>query len=258
MPVNYRVMYKTCPKCHSQRQSQDSTDESVCPACGLVFSKWLQNLVAEEGWQAEPRPDDAARSPRPTLSRFFLPYRPEMSKAEFFAYGLIYVLFVFWGLDFIAMDFQSNEIGRSWFHNVDLIFHEAGHVLFMPFGRYVTILGGSLFQILVPLLLMIAFLIKNKDGFAASICLWWVGQSTMDLAPYIADARALRLPLLGGGTGADSPGFHDWENLLRPLGWLQHDTYIAGIFDAIGSGVIILALLWGARMLFMYYKALFD
>ena len=258
MPVNYRVMYKTCPKCHYQRSRQDSTDESVCPACGLVFGKWLQSLVAEEDWQAVPRPDDAAHSRWGALSCFFLPHRPQMNRAEFVGYGLIYVLFVFWGLDFIAMDFQSNEIGRSWFHNVDLIFHEAGHVLFTPFGRYVSILGGSLFQILVPFFLMFAFLIKNKDGFAASICLWWVGQSTMDLAPYIADARALRLPLLGGGTGADSPGFHDWENLLRPLGWLRHDTYIAGAFDTIGSGVIILALVWGARMLFIYYKVLFD
>lgn len=183
-----------------------------------------------------------------------MPPRPTLSRSEFLAYCVIYCVFLLWGLDFIAMDYRSNEIGRSWFHNVDLIFHEAGHVLFMPFGRYLSILGGSLFQILVPLFLMFAFLLKNRDGFAASICLWWAGQSTMDLAPYIADARALRLPLLGGGTGADSPGFHDWQNLLRPLGWLNYDIRIAEAFDFIGSGVILLALVWGGRMLFMYYR----
>jgi hypothetical protein len=38
------------------------------------------------------------------------------------------------------------------------------------------------------------------------------GQSLMDLAPYVADARALRLPLLGGRTGAEVEG-HDWGAL---------------------------------------------
>ena len=251
-------MYKTCPKCHYQRQAHDDESGLICPACGLVFSKWLKSIAEPEQPASEASRATDYYSIRHRLQRFFLPPRPTMARSELLVYALIYCVFVFWGLDFIAMDYQSNEIGRSWFHNVDLIFHEAGHVLFMPFGRYISILGGSLFQILVPLILMFAFLLKNKDGFAASICLWWVGQSAMDLAPYIADARALRLPLLGGGTGADSPGFHDWQNLLRPLGWLHHDTRIAEIFDSVGSGVILIALLWGARMLFMYYRRSID
>ena len=251
-------MYKTCPKCHYKRQSEDTGPESLCPACGLVFEKWLQSLVAEESWQGGSERKRQGSSSSGIIKNFFLPLRPSLGRGELAAYGIIYVLFLWWGLDFIAMDFESNEIGRSWFHNVDLVFHEAGHVLFIPFGRYGSILGGSLFQILVPLFLMFAFLVKNKDGFAASICLWWTGQSIMDLAPYIADARALRLPLLGGGTGADSPGVHDWQNLLRPLGWLQYDIRIATLFDTIGSGVILMALAWGAWMLFVYYKSLID
>lgn len=251
-------MYKTCPKCHYERAEHDTSSELACPSCGLIFSKWLKSLAAEEQWEGEARGPGSDIHSRSWFSRFFLPSKPDIGKTELVGYGLIYVVFLVWGLDFIAMDFESNEIGRSWFHNVDLIFHEAGHVLFIPFGRYGSILGGSLFQILVPLFFMFAFLKTNKDGFAASICLWWTGQSIMDLAPYIADARALRLPLLGGGTGADSPGVHDWENLLRPLGWLPYDTRIATIFDTIGSGVILIALVWAARMLYMYYKDIMD
>lgn len=251
-------MYRTCPKCSYRRQRQDGGSEGICPACGLVFSKWLKSIAEpDQPVPVVPHSDSPSTLPN-TLVRFFSPPRPTLSRSEFLAYCAIYCVFLLWGLDFIAMDFRSNEIGRSWLHNVDLIFHEAGHVLFMPFGRYVSILGGSLFQVLVPLFLMFAFLLKNRDGFAASICLWWAGQSTMDLAPYIADARALRLPLLGGGTGADSPGFHDWQNLLRPLGWLNYDTRIAEAVDAIGSGVILLALAWGGRMLFIYYRSGID
>lgn len=251
-------MYKTCPKCHYERQPQETAPESLCPACGLVFEKWLQSLVAEENWQGGSERKLQGSASGGAIRDFFLPLRPALGRGELFTYAIIYVLCLWWGLDFIAMDFESNEIGRSWFHNVNLVFHEAGHVLFIPFGRYVSILGGSLFQILVPLFLLFAFLVKNKDGFAASICLWWTGQSVMDLAPYIADARALRLPLLGGGTGADSPGVHDWQNLLRPLGWLQYDIRIATLVDVVGSGVILLALGWGAWMLFVYYKGLID
>ena len=193
-----------------------------------------------------------------SLARFFVSPRAGVGKPELFGYLILWLVFAWWGFGFIMMDFQSNEIGRSWFHNVDLIFHEAGHMLFIPFGRTMTILGGSLFQILLPLILMRAFLIKNKDGFGASISLWWVGQSTMDIAPYIADARALRLPLLGGGTGADSPGRHDWENLLRHWGLLEYDTDIAFVVDAVGSGVLLIALAWGAYMLLIYYRNLID
>ena len=106
-------------------------------------------------------------------------------------------------------------------HLPNLIFHEAGHVLFSPFGRFMTVLGGSLFQVLVPVVCAIAFL-RQKDAFAAAVCTWWAGQNLLDLAPYIADARALQLVLLGGHTGAEVEG-HDWEYLLTALGWMQHD-----------------------------------
>lgn len=188
------------------------------------------------------------------LARIFFPVRQGADKVEFFVYTLVGLGLAYWGWQFIAMDFRSNAIGQHWLHNVNLVFHEAGHMLFMPFGRTLMILGGSLFQVLLPLLLMLAFLSKHRDGFAAAVCLWWAGQSMMDVAPYIADARALRLPLLGGGTGADSPGMHDWANLLRPRGWLQYDIQIATVVDQIGSVVILLALLWMAKMLQLYYR----
>ena len=247
-------MYSTCPKCGHHNPSPDAASAERCSACGLVFSKWLQSLVSEDpAVVAVPR-----RSASPgllaILSRFFLPRRPGVGKLELAGYGLLWVLLLLWGLDFVAMDFRSNEIGQSFLHNINLVFHEAGHVLFRPFGRSMMFLGGSLFQVLLPLLLMLAFLLKNKDGFAASVCLWWAGQSLMDVAPYIADARALRLPLLGGGTGADAPGMHDWANLLRPRGWLRYDQEIASAADRIGSGLLLLALVWGAVMLWRYYR----
>ena len=249
-------MYQSCPKCGHSRRPDDPTPEDQCPQCGLIYSKWLKSLVADVN-QPDPAGIRASGSRRAgALSEFFLPDKPAAGWPTLVAYGVILMALAWWGWYFIALDYQSNEIGRSFMHNINLVFHEAGHVIFIPLGRFMSIVGGSLFQVLLPLGLMLAFLLVNKDGFGAAVCLWWAGQSMMDLAPYIADARALRLPLLGGGTGADTPGMHDWANILRQLGLLQPDQAIASAVDTAGAVVVVLALAWAGILLGKYAAAL--
>jgi hypothetical protein len=50
----------------------------------------------------------------------------------------------------------------SFWHLVNLPFHEAGHIIFRPFGRLMTSLGGSMMQVLVPLVCMAVFLVKTR------------------------------------------------------------------------------------------------
>lgn len=240
-------MYTTCPKCAYERRATDSIAPDQCPACGLVFSKWLKSLVGADAVPAQP-----VSSSRRTWQSWLLPSRSAPVRTEFLVYCLLFAVFLVWGLGFISMDLVSNEIGRSWFHNVNLVFHEAGHVFFRPFGRFGMFLGGSLFQVLLPLLLTAAFLFYNRDAFGASLCLWWAGQSLMDVAPYIADARALNLPLLGVGASADAPGMHDWYNILRMRGWLMYDTTIAWWVDLLGTCLMLVALVWGGVALWRY------
>jgi hypothetical protein len=132
---------------------------------------------------------------------------------------------------------------ESMLHLPNLVFHEAGHVIMSPFGRFITVLGGSLFQVLIPLVLVGAFL-RQHDPFAASICAWWAGENLLDLAPYIADSRALAMVLLGGRTGAEVEG-HDWEYLLTSLGWLHHDRTLGLTFHRTGLVVMAGSLVWG-------------
>ncbi len=247
-------MYSTCPKCQHEIQSEDVAALTACPACGLVFEKYLQRLVSEESIAVSGRAQRRKRGLLATVRTVLLPERTPRRRVELIGYALIWAGLAYFGMHFIAMDFHSNEIGRSFMHNINLVFHEAGHILFMPFGRTPMIFGGSLFQVLLPLALMFAFLIVNRDAFGAAVCLWWAGQSLMDLAPYIADASVLRLPLLGGGTGADSPGMHDWENLLRPRGLLPYDEQIASAVDNVGAAIVLLALCWGAFALLREWR----
>jgi hypothetical protein len=86
--------------------------------------------------------------------------------------------------------------------------------------------------------------LRNRDPFAAAVALWWEGESLMDLAPYIADARAGEMVLLGGVTGRDAPGYHDWENVLTTLGLLPYDTLLGGLAHNLGRLCLLAALAW--------------
>lgn len=135
----------------------------------------------------------------------------------------------------------------SFLHLPNLVFHEAGHVLFSPFGRFLTVLGGSLLQLIVPAVLAVAF-IRERQLFGAAVCVWWVGQSLVDLSPYIADARALRLVLLGGRTGAEVEG-HDWEFILANLGMIHRDRVIGLWAHYTGVVVMVSAIVFAGRLL---------
>ncbi len=175
-----------------------------------------------------------------------LPHAP--GPAGHAARALLVLLLALWTLGFLRHGVDARYLMDSFMHLVHLPFHEAGHVLLLPLGRFLSVLGGSAFQVAIPLVCGAAFLLKNRDPFAASITLWWAGQSLMDLAPYIADARALQLPLLGGGTGAEVEG-HDWEYLLGALGLLNQDIALGRLSFALGALLMLGALGWGGVVL---------
>ena len=140
-------------------------------------------------------------------------------------------------------------------HSINLLVHEAGHVVFRIFGNHVIIsLGGSLFQCLVPLIFCFALWIKPKDLFGASIGLWWAFENVMDVVPYVADALPMRLHLINGVTGAESPyGFHDWNFILGETGHLVHYLQIAHTLAIIGKVGITVSILWAAWSLWYYW-----
>jgi hypothetical protein len=168
--------------------------------------------------------------------------------------ALLLGLLALWTAWFLHDGVSAESLGGSFLHLVNLPFHEAGHVLFSPFGRFMMTLGGSLLQVAVPAICAVVFLTKTRDPFAASAALWWAGQSLMDLAPYIADARALQLVLLGGHTGAEVEG-HDWEYLLETLGWLHRDIALGHAAFVGGAVVMIAGLAWGAAVLVRQYRS---
>jgi len=122
---------------------------------------------------------------------------------------------------------------------VNLAFHEAGHVLFSFAGHTVHYLGGTLGQLLVPGLLVPYFLLRSRQPFGAALCLWWLGQSFANVATYMADARDLALPLVGGGD-------HDWNELFFRFGVLVAPSVarISGATRVVGLLFMTAGLVW--------------
>ncbi len=118
---------------------------------------------------------------------------------------------------------------------LDLPIHETGHLVFAWGGDVLTALGGTLFQLAMPMAFVIYFWHRG-DRHAASIPLWWVGQNCWNIARYAADAQAMELPLVGGGE-------HDWNYLLSEWGALTRDAQIARDIRFVGV-VIALAAIW--------------
>ena len=148
-------------------------------------------------------------------------------KLAAFAAGLaIFFVFLFWsepGFVFLL-------------DHANLLFHEAGHPIIGLFSQRIETYGGTIGQLVFPVVLAISFWRKgNALAFAAA---WiWFFENWFNIARYMADARALQLPLVGGGD-------HDWNTILTRWDILQYDTRIAAVLKIAAWIGIALACAW--------------
>lgn len=245
-----------CPKCQYVRTIHDHhVMEGVCPSCGIAYAKWKGDTANKGHSRLNTEEADIGIEEYSFAQKlwFTFTYIPEKVDAPtFWGRAVLLTIFVIWGLSFIWHGVDWEYIGGSFLHNINLPFHEFGHVLFSPFGRFMAILGGSLFQIMMPLIAMFSFSLQMRDNFAAAIMLWWTGQNFIDVAPYIADAEYRALPLiLGMGEEA-----HDWGNLLTMLNRVESAQTYANISFAIGCLVILLSFYWAGWILYQQKKVL--
>ncbi len=153
------------------------------------------------------------------------------------------VLFVAWCVSIWAM--PLTKISQM-LHLTVILFHETGHIFFSPFGEVMRVAGGTLGQLLMPLICCLA-LRRNGDAFGAGVAFSWMGLSFMDASVYAYDAFDPVLPLIGGGTGADS--FHDFVFLFDHFEQEAHSRSWASAMNTAGSLVMFAGLTWSARSL---------
>lgn len=247
-----------CPKCQHPRQP----GQESCEACGLVFRKYEAQQAEAESADDAGQADEAGLKAAPPLQDRLCHLgenllRPDDNLREMpWLYTILWAVLVYWLGSYFIQDIESLGRNPGFFHNINLPFHEFGHLAFRPFGEFMGSLGGTLGQLAMPLIAGGVMLFTRADTFGASVCLLWFGQNFLDIAPYMADARAGELPLLGGNYGQSSPyGFHDWEFILGELGLLAWDTTFAAITLNTGRLVILAAMLWGGWLL---WRAWFE
>lgn len=136
-----------------------------------------------------------------------------------------------------AMDAQ----GWHFIDNFDLIIHEAGHFIFIFFGQFIQILGGSLIQILVPFIFAGYFFLR-RDYFSTSLLLMFAGYNIVNVSVYMGDSILMQLPLLGGDNV-----IHDWNYLLTSTHLLKYTQLLASTAWSLGVSIIIIGIVLGLK-----------
>jgi hypothetical protein len=193
----------SCPKCGFQQQGN-----TECMKCGIVFAKY----DADRSGAAHNNTGSNLANNLDTTDRW-------ISRAGKFSIISMMSFFFFY------MVIKRNA--WCFLDYVNLPFHESGHIIFSPFGKTVQFLGGTISQLMWPIILMVYF-VRRKEWLSSSFCLFWFGENFLNISKYVADARVMALPLVGGG-------IHDWNFLLSKWGLLTYDHAIANALFFIGS-----------------------
>ncbi|TAK45421.1 MAG: hypothetical protein EPO29_01675 [Betaproteobacteria bacterium] len=175
----------------------------------------------------------------------------EVPSAHVYARAALLALITWYGVKLASMDIPSWEMAGALIHLPMVPIHEFGHILFRPFGEFMTNLGGALFQCALPLVFGGVLLFKNRDPFGAAVMLWWSGVAVMDTAPYVYDAFQPQHILLTGRTG--DTGAHDFIDVLGDLGLLMKAQAVGRGVHAFGAVVMVFALAWGAAVVWRQY-----
>jgi hypothetical protein len=148
---------------------------------------------------------------------------------------------------FLSYVFHSHG-GFLFIDLANLVVHEGGHLLFGWFGPTLGLWGGTLLQWLVPFVLATYFLVQRQKS-AFVFCTFFFFENWLYTATYMADARAMVLPLVTAVGDSDYIE-HDWNAIFSSLGVLKYDTTMAGVVRFLGwCGMIAVVtwFVWSAR-----------
>ncbi|MGF1460625.1 MAG: hypothetical protein ACFBSG_16560 [Leptolyngbyaceae cyanobacterium] len=137
-----------------------------------------------------------------------------------------------------------------WLHYPNLAIHETGHLLFMPFGHFLMVLGGSLTQIAFPAVFT-GYFFYSQQYFSSALTLFWTGQNFMDVAVYMADAPYRVLPLTTPNINA-----HDWWQLFNWWDCLSKAELIAGITHWVGVLIYLASIVAGVYIAYLHKQTM--
>lgn len=166
------------------------------------------------------------------LAPFYEPWKP-VSLVALIGWLVFYAFFLLYAV--------LDRSGYLFIDNVNLVIHEAGHLLFSYLGQTLMIMGGTIFELFVPFALAVTFAYR-RQAVGAAFCAFFFFENFLYIAVYMADARAQELPLV---TVGDSDYVeHDWFYLFSKFGLLQHDTQIGAFVRLLGWLGMLATVAW--------------
>src|SRR5208282_5501975 len=93
--------------------------------------------------------------------------------------------------------------------------------------------------------LLAAYLFSQRETAGFVFCLFFFFENWLYTATYMADARAMALPLVT--TGDPEFARHDFNAIFSSLGVLDYDTTIAGVVRLLGWCGMMAVVIWFAR-----------
>jgi len=118
----------------------------------------------------------------------------------------------------------------------NLVIHEAGHPLFSVFGYTVMILGGTLGELIAPLLCA-SFFFFQRQTYGLVFSVFWFFENFLYIGTYMSDARTLSLPIVNSDES-------DWTILFTQWGVLDYDQKIGHFTRQLGWLGMLSVVAW--------------
>lgn len=158
--------------------------------------------------------------------------------------GWLFFLFLYLQLLTFSPASPNNVILRGMYF-VNFGVHEASHLAVMFLPQIWVAMAGSAGEIGFTFLLLYATR-KGKAYFASVFAGLWIMLALRSAGIYMADARSQVLELIGPGETT----VHDWNYVFGQLNLLNYDTLIGGILSYLGNTVGLVALIYGANLIY--------
>jgi len=166
---------RACPRCGFEQPSA----AKECAGCGVVFSKLKASPAARpaaihRSAPARPLEESEPRDPGPLRQLWAAAWSApdDVEPIELWGRAALWLGLLLLGWSYVTSPIVRSQMAPSFVQfllgRVNLVFHEAGHLVFGMLGRFIATLGGSLMQVLVPFVCAGAFLLRHRNSFAAS------------------------------------------------------------------------------------------
>ena len=161
-------------------------------------------------------------------------------------YPIYFTLPVVWYMSYIWIQHILDRAYWSFLDSVNFFIHEFGHLFFALFwNELISVLWGTLMQLIIPLLLIVMFLFQ-WDRFAISFCCGWIGINMFYVSMYSGDAQDQLLPLIW------TWGWHiihDWNYIFSHF-WVLHKTdFISDLFFMIGNIFFVFFIVYSSILI---------